>query len=492
MTVARHRLWIAGSWQDGKAGSPLSISSPYSGSPVAQTDQASEAQIQEMLQASEAAFRKFRRISRHARSRLLSLIAQGLAERRTEIADVIAREAGKPWTLADGEVGRALVTFTLAAEETKRWGGEILPVDVEPAGRAYSPALVQWVARGPVLAIAPFNFPLNLIAHKVAPALASGCTLMVKPPPQAPGAARILAEIFAKAAEAASDSQERIPAATLQVFSCSNELASRAVTDPRVSTVSFTGSERVGWLIQEKAVKKRVILELGGNAGVIVHSDADLARAAARCAFGGFAYAGQVCISVQRVFVQKNVAAKFQELFLKEVSAIVCGDPARKDVLVGPLIDTAAADRVTAWIDEAVKAGAKAIAGGKREGNLVPPTVLTGVRKELKLSCEEVFGPVVILDTYAEFDEALERINESHYGLQAGVFTDSARLIRQAFDTLEVGGLLINEVPTYRSDNMPYGGVKDSGLGREGIKYAMEQYSERRAMIAWHGGTTIG
>ena len=230
MSLPQHLLWIAGSWQDGKGGAPSQLHSPFSGEVVGTADQASEAQIEQMLQASHDAHKTFSKISRHTRSKLLHGIVQGLTERRAEIADSIVREAGKPWLLADGEVGRALITFTLAAEEAKRWGGEYLPVDIDPAGRAYSPAIVQWFARGPVMAIAPFNFPLNLISHKVAPALAAGCTLMVKPPPQAPGAAKLLGEIFAKAAEAASDAQEKIPAAALQVFSCSNDLASRAVT----------------------------------------------------------------------------------------------------------------------------------------------------------------------------------------------------------------------------------------------------------------------
>ncbi len=489
MKTDRHQLYINGKWQEGHES--LNILSPYNHFTVAECDQASQIQIEEMLQASTNAFEKFKLISRHTRFKLLSNISNGIAKRRQEFAESIMLEAGKPIQLADAEVGRAIVTFLHAAEEAKRWCGEMLPIDIEPSGRAYSPSTIQWFPRGPILAIAPFNFPLNLIAHKVAPALASGCTVMVKPPPQAPGAAKLLAEVFEEAAKLSSDSQEIIPLATLQVFSCSNELASHTVLDNRVATVSFTGSERVGWIIQEKAIRKKVILELGGNAGVIVNKDADLLRAANRCAFGGFAYSGQVCISVQRVFVHKEISSQFTELFINEVQKIKTGDPNSKDTLVGPLINSAAADRIMIWIDEALRSGAKILIGGKRENNIIQPTVLTNVPYDQKINCEEVFGPIVILETIESFEDGLCKINDSKFGLQAGIFTNDQRLIRNAFETLNVGGLLINEVPTFRSDNMPYGGVKDSGLGREGVKYAMEQYSERKAMISWFGGNQI-
>ena len=482
----RHSLWIGGTWQKG---TPRPLHSPFSGEQVGEVDECNSEQLEKLLSASQDAFQSYRKLSRYMRSKLLLSISQGIEARREALIEVMVREAGKPATLADGEVTRSIVTFTVASEEAKRYGGEVVPLDIETSGRAYAPAIVASVPRGPVLAIAPFNFPMNLIAHKVAPALAAGCTVMVKPPPQAPGAARILAEIFEKAARESSDSQETIPPAALQVFSCSNDLIGRAVTDPRVTTVSFTGSERVGWLIQEKAIRKKVILELGGNAAVIVHSDADLARAATRCAFGAFAYAGQVCISVQRIFVQSGVAARFQELLISETAKLGVGDPARKDTMVGPLIDSKNADRVMEWIDEARASGARVLAGGKRDKNVITPALLTGVRPDLRVSCEEVFGPVAIVESYDEFSEALASVNHSHYGLQAGVFTNNADFIRQAFDRLEVGAVMVNEVPTYRADNMPYGGVKDSGIGREGVRYAMESYSEKKALVQWLGAT---
>ena len=483
--MTEHRLFIAGGWEDGA--SWREILSPFSGKPVAKCAQASSEQLERALAAAESAGKAFRKVSRFGRARLLALMARGIEARRAELVDAMVAEAGKPRTLADGEVGRAIVTFTIASEEAKRLGGEIVPVDVDSGGRAYAPAVSHWAPRGTVLAIAPFNFPLNLIAHKVAPALAVGASVIVKPPPQAPGAARLLAEIFAEAAAEASDAREKIPAAALQVLSGPNDVVAKAVSDHRISILSFTGSDKVGWLLQGQATRKKVILELGGNAAVIIAADADLARAAARCAFGGFAYAGQVCISVQRVLVHKDVAARFTELLLAETKKIACGDPARPETLVGPLIDAAAADRVMSWIEESRRDGAKVLCGGARAGNVIAPAVLTGVKPTAKLSCEEAFGPVVVLDSYGDLGEAIAAVNSSRFGLQAGLFTDGAAAIRRVSEELEVGGLMVNEVPTYRADNMPYGGLKDSGLGREGVRYTMEEYCERRTVVEWRG-----
>ncbi|HEX4046804.1 MAG TPA: aldehyde dehydrogenase family protein [Elusimicrobiota bacterium] len=483
--MTEHRLFIDGGWEDGA--SSREILSPFSGKAVARCAQASPEQLERALAAAERDGKAFRKISRYARSRLLAAMARGIERRRAELSACIVSEAGKPVTLADGEAGRATSTFTLAAEEAKRLGGEVVPVDLDSAGRAFAPAVSHWAPRGPVLAIAPFNFPLNLVAHKVAPALAVGASVIVKPPPQAPGAARILAEIFQEAAGEASDARETIPPAALQVLSGSNDVVGRAVLDPRIAILSFTGSDKAGWLLQGQAVRKKVLLELGGNAAVIVEADADLARAAARCAYGAFAYAGQVCISVQRILVRKEAAARFTELLLAETAKIQCGDPARPEVLAGPLIDAAAADRVAAWIEESRRDGAKVLCGGARAGNVIAPAVVAGVKPSAKLSCEEVFGPVATVGEYASLDEAIAAVNASRFGLQAGLFAGSAASIRRAADELEVGGLLVNEVPTYRADNLPYGGLKDSGLGREGVRYAMEEYCERRTVVEWRG-----
>ena len=485
MTLPQYRSFIAGTWQD--SAEKCTIASPFHGEPVGTYFLADEAQVESAISASVSAFQVFRKSSRYLRSAMLFSMARQMDVRRKELVQIIVQEAGKPLALAEGEVGRAIQTCTLAAEEVKRWGGEVIPVDIEAASRGYGLGVVRWVPRGPIFAITPFNFPLNLIMHKVAPALAAGCSIMVKPPPQAPGTASLLAEIFAAACEEIGDTKEKVPLATLQVFSCTNETAMRVVIDPRITTISFTGSESVGWLLQEKALRKQVVLELGGNAGVIVHEDADLTRAAARCAFGGYAYAGQVCISVQRIFVHAAVAVKFQDLLLDAISQIQVGDPRESGVLVGPLIDRKSADRVMSWIEEALTQGATLLCGGARVGNVIAPTLLTHVKPMLRISCEEVFGPVVVVDTYTDIAEAILAVNQSRFGLQAGVFTNSQKIVQQVTEDLEVGGLLINDVPTYRADHMPYGGVKGSGIGREGVRFAMEHFSERKTIMTWSG-----
>jgi len=486
MSARAVKLFINGKWEAGLA-EKMIRHSPFSNEPVAQVEQADRTQMEAALKAAHDAFLVYRKSSRYLRSKLLAGMAAGIAARKQEFIASMIAEAGKPYALADIEVTRALTTFTVAAEEAKRLGGEVIPLDIEATARTFAHAESIWVPRGPVLGITPFNFPLNLVAHKVAPALAAGVSIIIKPAPQAPGCAALLAEVFEKAAADASDAKEQMPLAAFQVVSCSNDVAGAAVTDERITTVSFTGSTAVGWMLQGKAIGKRTLLELGGNAAAVIHSDADLDRAANRCATGGHAYAGQSCISVQRIYVQENVVTKFQEKLIAETAKVAHGDPARKETMVGPLIDTQSADRVMAWIDEAKKAGAKVLLGGKRTGNVIEPTILTHVPSTAKVVCEEVFGPVVVLEPYKDFKDAVAKVNHSKFGLQAGVFTHDLRLARMASEELEVGGVLINEIPTYRADHLPYGGVKGSGLGREGLRYAIEEYSERRTIIEWIG-----
>ena len=476
--LKKHKLFINGQWAD--ASQSVTLQSSFSGEAVAEVAQVDPRQLEECIAVSQEAFETLRKASRFARSTLLRKMAAGIESRRSEFRDSIIREAGKPYAQADTEVSRAINTFTLAAEEVRRFAGEIVPVDLDAGSRSYGPAESQWFPRGPVLAIGPFNFPLNLIAHKIAPALAVGSPVIVKPAPQAPGAATLLAEVFR------ASLVDEIPVGSLQVINGANEVIEKAVSDSRIPVLSFTGSDVVGWKLKEKANKKKVLLELGGNAAAIVHSDADLKRAASRLATGGFAYAGQVCISVQRIFVQENVMAEFQNLFLNEVAQLKVGDPGAEDTAVGPLIDKKAADRVSLWIDEACQAGARLLVGGARKDCFISPAVLINVPVTAKLFSEEVFGPVVILSTYNNFDEALKLVNQSRFGLQAGVFTDSSRLITKAFSELAVGGVIINDGPTYRADNMPYGGVKDSGDGREGVRYAMEEYCERKVLVRFN------
>ncbi len=481
--IARHRLWLCGQWQTSNESKDVFY--PFNKDKVATVDQASAAQLELALQAAHDSFLKFRKMSRYMRAKLCLAMASGIAKRKEEFVHLLVYEAGKPYKLSDVEVERAITSFTLAAEEAKRLTGEMSAVDLDAASIHYTLAGSQYVPRGPVLGISPFNFPLNLVAHKVAPALACGTSILLKPPPQAPGASHLLAEIFEQAAKEVSDANEQVPLSAFQVINASNEVMAKAIDDTRMEILSFTGSDKVGMMLQQKAPGKKVILELGGNAAVIVHSDADLKRAAARCAFGAFSYAGQVCISVQRIFVQKSVSADFKKYLLEEVSKITVGDPAQKDTVVGPMIDEGNVKRILEWIAEAKNGGATILCGGKADGNVLQPTVLSGVKETHKLSCEEAFGPVAIVQDYDQFQEAIEAVNRSRFGLQAGVFTENIKHINAAIDDLNVGGILINEIPTFRSDNMPYGGMKQSGLGREGIRYTMKEYCELKTTIMW-------
>jgi acyl-CoA reductase-like NAD-dependent aldehyde dehydrogenase len=385
----------------------------------------------------------------------------------------ITMEAGKPITDAKREVSRAIQTFTVAAEEARRIPGEVIPLDWTPGFDTHI-GLLRRFPIGPILGITPFNFPLNLVAHKVAPALASGNSILIKPAPQTPLTALLLGEVALEAG---------VPPGGLNVVPCDNLVAERMVVDPRFKLLSFTGSVAVGWMLKAKCGKKKVTLELGGNAGVVIESDADIELAAQRCAAGGFGYAGQTCISVQRIFVHHSIADLFTTKLLMHVARLKTGDPTDETTSIGPLIDDAAAERVEGWIGEAVADGARVLLGGKRTGSLVEATVLSNVNPEMKVSCREVFGPVVTVTPYRQLSEAVALLNQSDFGLQAGIFTQDINKIFYAYRHLDVGAVLANEIPTFRADHMPYGGVKDSGLGREGIRAAIEDMTEPRMLI---------
>ncbi len=451
----------------------LSVTSPFDGVPVAEVSLAGSEEMAHAAESAAEAFRGWKDQSPYRRAEILGSLAKHIKERREELAGTIVAEAGKPVTLARGEVDRAVNTFSLAAEEAKRIGGEVIPVDLTPdaAGRI---GITSRFPRGPVAAITPYNFPLNLVAHKVAPALACGCTVVLKPAPQAPVSSLLLGEMATAAG---------LPSGVLNVLPAGAEETASLVTDPRIRMVSFTGSAEVGWRIRSQALGKKVLLELGGNAAALVEPDAPLEFAARRIALGSFAYAGQICISVQHVLVHRAVMEKFRTLFLAEVRGLPAGDPRDEKTVVGPLISEASAARVEEWVREAVEAGARVLCGGGRKGPLMEPTVLEGTDAAMKVGCREIFGPVATLDSYDDFDEALERANSSAYGLQAGIFTGSLRRAFQAFRGLEVGGVIVNDYPTFRVDHMPYGGVKASGLGREGVRYAIEEMTEPRLLI---------
>src|SRR5271157_3935099 len=449
------------------------ITSPFDHSVVAVVYEATRDDVETAIQSAMQAFLVTRKMTSYQRASILRKTADGIRQRREEFARTICHEAGKPIKTARIEVDRGIYTFEVAAEEASRIYGEYIPLDTleATAGRW---GLLRRFALGPVFAIAPFNFPLNLVAHKVAPAIASGCPLILKPAPQTPITALMLAEVIHEAG---------LPEGALAVMPLSNDDASLLVTDNRIKLLTFTGSAAVGWALKNKAGKKRVTLELGGNAGVIVHSDADLAYAAQRCVAGGFSYGGQTCISVQRILVEQSIFDRFTKLLLDGVHKLELGDPMHDDTDIPPLIRERDAIRAVEWIDEAVQGGAKLLAGGRRKGALVEPTVLTGTAPEMHVNCAEIFAPVVTVEPYDDFPEALHQVNNTNYGLQAGVFTHDAKLIQAAFDELEVGGVIAGDVPSFRVDQMPYGGMKDSGLGREGLRFSIEDMTERKLLV---------
>ena len=468
--IKEYQIFLAGSWKPCKKA--VEIQNPYNGEAVGSVHQAEAAEIEHAIRAAQQAFPELRRMPLYRRAEALLRITDGLRERQEEFARMICAEAGKPITDARGEVGRAILNFQTAVEETKRLGGEVIPMDLA-AGSESRFGIVRRFPIGPILGISPFNFPLNLVGHKIAPAIASGNPIVLKPAPKTPITALMLGEIIGLSG---------LPAGSVSILPCSNELAQKMAADERFKLLSFTGSAKVGWLLKGKAGKKKVLLELGGNAGVIIHRDADLELAARRCAAGGFSYAGQSCISVQRIYIHEPVIKPFMDRFLNRVKGLKTGDPADEGTNVGPMIDPGAAERTEQWVAEAVRQGAKVLIGGKRRGQTFEPTVLDHVTPVMKVCSEEVFAPLVVVIPYHDFDEALTSLNNSQYGLQAGLFTNDLKKIFQAYEELEIGGLMVNEVSSYRIDPMPYGGVKDSGLGREGVRYAIEEMTEPKLL----------
>ena len=467
----KRKFLVGGKWHI--SSEEMEVLNPYNGETVGVVCRATAEDIEVATATAVKAWETTRKLPLFQRAEILQKVSSGIEKRKEELASTICLEAGKPISLARAEVSRAVNTFQIGAEEAKRIGGELIPLDLHLRG-LNRVSITRRYPLGPVIAISPFNFPLNLVAHKLAPCIASGNPMVLKPSSATPLTALILAEIVLEAG---------FPPPALSVLPCRPVLAEKMVVDDRFKLLTFTGSSDVGWRLKGIAGKKRTLLELGGNAGVIVHKDADLDFAAERCVTGGFSFAGQICISVQRVYVQEEVYPAFQEKILKRVKEIKVGDSQDEKTLSGPVIDDAAADRIMEWLKEAQNHGATLLTGGERDGRMIQPTVLSDVDPGLRISCREVFGPVVILAPYKDFKEAVARVNDSVYGLQAGVFTKDVHSIFYAFDEIEVGGILINDIPTWRIDHMPYGGVKDSGMGREGLKYAIEEMTELRLLI---------
>jgi acyl-CoA reductase-like NAD-dependent aldehyde dehydrogenase len=461
---------LDGRWRNDRE--RIEIYSPGTRQRVGVTYRATSAEAEAAIRAAVRVFEITKKMGGYERQRILRAVSAGIEKQGEELARLVALEAGKPIKTARAEMERAIFTFSVAAEEAVRVGGEYLPLDWQ-ASTAGRWGIVRRFPVGPIAAITPFNFPINLVAHKVAPAIAAGCTIVLKPAPQTPLTALRVAQIIEQAGW---------PAGALNVMPLSNEDASLLVGDDRLKLLSFTGSTSVGWALKQKAGKKRVVLELGGNAGVVICADANLDYAADRCVIGGFGYAGQSCISVQRILVEESAYDKFLSALVSRVQKLKTGNVLDEGTDVGPLISEAAAERVMQWMEEAVRDGAKIVCGGHRNGAMITPTVLTGTKPSMRVNCMEIFGPVVTVEKFSDYDDSLNALNRSEFGLQAGVFTRDFKRITKAFETLEVGGLMIGEVPTFRIDHMPYGGTKDSGLGREGLRYAIEEMTEPRLL----------
>lgn len=451
----------------------LVVVDKFSGDHACRVPLATPELIDQAIEAAARAAEPMAALPSHARKAALKHCVERFREREDELALALCIEAGKPIKDSEGEVTRLIDTFEIAAEEATRVYGEVLPMDISPRAEGYR-GMTKRVPIGACSFITPFNFPLNLVAHKVAPAIACGCPFVLKPAGKTPIGALIIGEVLAEA---------DLPAGAFSILPCRAEDAGAFTTDPRLKLLSFTGSDVVGKQLNDRAGMKRVVLELGGNAGCIVDETADLDDCVDRIVFGGYYQSGQSCVSVQRVLAHASIYDLLVERLTSSVGALKSGNPRDRDVFIGPMIDEPAARRVEEWIEEAVARGARVLVGGRREGSMVEATLVEDVPRDAKLCREEVFGPVVVLSRFEDYEAALDDVNDSRFGLQAGVFTHDLRRAHRAWDRLDVGGVLINEVPSFRVDHMPYGGVKDSGIGREGIRSAIEHMTEVRLLV---------
>lgn len=469
-----HKIYLAGRWVDSP--DELSVVNPATGREAGRTYLATPEQYDEAVEAAVRAFEVTRKLPAYERGRILRQLSALVAEHRDELAELMVAEAGKPIRDARTEADRASLVFRLGAEEAERMTGEMIPLDLMASSRDRV-GITRRFPIGPIAGISPFNFPLNLAIHKVAPAIATGNPIVLKPPSKDPLVMLRVAELM---------DEVGLPEGMVSVLPMGRELGDRMVSDERFKLLSFTGSPAVGWRMKERAGKKKVVLELGGNAGVIVDRSADLDWAVRRIITGAFAYAGQVCISVQRMFVHEAVWDEFMAKFTAAAAALRVGDPADPATDVGPMVDAANAQRTQAWVDEAVAMGGRLLLGGRAQGTYFPPTIMTDVPLVARVCSAEAFAPLVVASRFSTVDDAIRQVNDSEFGLQAGVFTGDLRAAWDSFSDLDVGGVIVNDIPTYRIDHMPYGGVKDSGLGREGLRWSMEDMTEIRIMVlAW-------
>lgn len=466
-----YKMYLGGEWVSSKA--TIAITCPYDGALVGKVAAATQADYTKAIAVADQAFAATRRLPSYKREKILNQIADGIEKNAEEFARTVSLEMGKVIRDARAEVGRAVSTFRVSAEEAKRIGGEVIDLDWLP-GHEQRTGIVRRFPIGVIAGISPFNFPINLVAHKVGPAIASGNTIVLKPASKTPIVALLLAEVI---------DRTDLPKGAVSVLPGKASDTAPLLEDERVKLVTFTGSSDVGWHIKQHCGKKKVVLELGGNAGVIVADDANLDWAVARLIFGGFTSNGQSCISVQRIFVHEKVYDAFVMKFTSLVKKMNVGPPLAEDSDISAMVDTASTDKVKSWIDESVAQGAKIICGGKTRNSVLLPTVLADVKPLMKVCVNEVFAPVVAIAKYRDFKAAVATVNDSIYGLQAGVFTNRLDDVMYAFEEIQTGGVVINDVPTYRADHMPYGGVKDSGMQREGVRYAIEDMTEPKILV---------
>jgi acyl-CoA reductase-like NAD-dependent aldehyde dehydrogenase len=451
----------------------LPVVNPFTGAAFAKAYKASKKELEQCITAAQKAFGELKKLSSKEKFDILAFISQSISTEKDRLAILLAMESGKPLRYATAEIERAAQTFLVAAEEAKRLPGEIMSLDWTDAGKGKE-GIVKYFPVGLVAGITPFNFPMNLGVHKIAPAIAAGCPIIIKPASPTPLSLLELAKIIDKTS---------LPKGAFSVLPMNRETGNMLVTEERIKLLSFTGSPDVGWKMKNEAGKKKVVLELGGNAASIITPSADLDVAVEKNIIGGYAYSGQICIHVQRMYVQESIFENFVSRFCERIKAIQYGDPLDLKTDMSVMIDEANAKRIEEWVQEAETAGARILAGGKREGAFYLPTLITGTRKSMKVNCKEAFGPVVVVEPYTDFKEAVNLVNDSDFGLQAGVFTNDIREMNYAFNNIDVGGVILNDAPSFRADHMPYGGNKESGLGREGVKYAIMDMMEPRILV---------
>jgi glyceraldehyde-3-phosphate dehydrogenase (NADP+) len=465
------KVYIAGQFV--KTDNELEVINPYTKKAFAKTYKAGKTELDQCIEKAKSVEEELKNMPSHKRYKILMQISEGLKDKRKELAETLAKQSGKPLKYSYGEIDRATQGFIIAAEESKRLPRESFSIDWTGKGEGKE-GFVKHFPIGLVAGISPFNFPMNLAVHKIAPAIAAGNPIILKPASTTPLSVLQLAEIIDKT---------DLPKGALSILPMDREGGNQLVTDDRIKMLSFTGSPSVGWKMKQECGKKKIALELGGNAGVVVSDSADIDLAVDKCLFGGFAFSGQVCIHVQRIYVHEDIFEEFSNKFIEKVKNLRQGDPMKEETDISVLIEDSEADRVEEWVNEATNLGARVLTGGKKQQGFFEPTVLTSTKQEMKVCSLEIFGPVVTLEPFSDFKEAIKEVNNSDYGLQAGVFTNKINEMNYSFEQLEVGGVMINDVATFRVDHMPYGGMKDSGFGREGIKYSIHEMMEPKLLV---------